>query len=113
MHFKGIFLITVIASMLSVTCSAQSPITPYKGKTLPAPKGMAYIPGGSVIIKYGQNDSDSSSYRKISLSSFYIDKTEVTNKEYRAFVNWVIDSVAVTTYLKDDSKYFLKSNSDS
>jgi formylglycine-generating enzyme required for sulfatase activity len=34
--------------------------------------------------------------RRDSSKGFYISKTEVTNKEYRQFVNWVIDSIAHT-----------------
>src|SRR5690606_14948150 len=44
--------------------------------------------------------------RNVSLSAFFIDETEVTNKQYRDFVNWVADSVAITDYLNDD-QYFL------
>jgi len=67
---------------------------------------MVYIPGGSVTIKYSQSSTDTNSKKRVSLSSFYIDKTETTNQQFRMFTEWVIDSVAVVAYLKDD-KYFL------
>jgi gliding motility-associated lipoprotein GldK len=36
-----------------------------------------------------------------------MDQTEITNSQYKMFVNWVRDSIAVTNYLGDD-KYYLK-----
>jgi len=73
------------------------------GKNLPAPPGMAYIPSGTILYKTGTDTL--SDGKNVSLSAFFIDKTEVSNKQYRQFVNWVADSIAVTDYLKDDS-YF-------
>jgi gliding motility-associated lipoprotein GldK len=70
-------------------------------KRLIPPQGMVYIPSGTFMYKM-LND-DNTEQRKVSVSAFFIDKTEVTNKQYQAFVNWVADSVAVTDYLHDDS----------
>jgi formylglycine-generating enzyme required for sulfatase activity len=70
-------------------------------KRLIPPQGMVYIPSGTFMYKM-LND-DNAEQRKVSVSAFFIDKTEVTNKQYQAFVNWVADSVAVTDYLHDDS----------
>jgi len=67
------------------------------------PEGMVYIPSGTFLYKM-LND-DKAEQRKVSVSAFFIDKTEVNNKQYRAFVNWVADSVAITDYLHDDSFY--------
>lgn len=40
---------------------------------------------------------------------FYFKKTEVTNKEYREFVYWVVDSIARRLLAEDgDSKYFIE-----
>ncbi|HXS35590.1 MAG TPA: SUMF1/EgtB/PvdO family nonheme iron enzyme [Flavipsychrobacter sp.] len=120
MHLKNISLglLSIIPLLLlSPKCFSQreraTRIKAYKGSTLPAPAGMAYVKGGSILIKYGQNDSDSSSYKQVSLSSFFIDKTEVSNAQYRQFVNWVIDSIAVTNYLKDDKYFKYNAHSDS
>lgn len=100
-------------TLLSLSCTAQR-VNPRKVKafnenTLPAPEGMAYVPGGSITIRYG---GDSANIKKYSLSPFFIDKTEVTNSQYREFVNWVIDSVAIAGYLKDAS-YFRDAIRDS
>src|ERR1700733_11482089 len=73
-------------------------------KRLIPPDGMVYIPSGTFYYKM-LND-DKAEQRKVSVSAFFIDKTEVNNKQYQAFVNWVADSVAITDYLHDDS-FFL------
>ena len=124
MYIKSSFLFAVVlfiaASSLSDFCSAQKsnpnpnpsqlksrtrPVIPFRHVTLAAPPGMVYIPGGSVTIKYSQSSTDTNSKKRVSLTSFYIDKTEVTNQQYRLFTEWVIDSIAVVNYLKDE-KYF-------
>lgn len=112
--YTGVLFIT--ASSLSTISIAQDnpnyhksrtrPVIPYRHLTLAAPPGMVYVPGGSVTIKYSQSSTDTNSKKRVSLSSFYMDKTEVTNQQYRMFCEWVIDSLAVVNYLKDD-KYFL------
>jgi len=67
------------------------------------PEGMVYIPSGTFLYKMLSDDQ--SEQRKVSVSAFFIDKTEVNNKQYQAFVNWVTDSVAITDYLHDDAFY--------
>jgi formylglycine-generating enzyme required for sulfatase activity len=109
-------LLFAAASSLSTDSIAQAnpnyhrsrtrPVIPFRHLTLAAPPGMVYIPGGSVTIKYSQSSTDTNSKKRVSLSSFYIDKTEVTNQQYRMFTEWVIDSIAIVNYLKDDW-YFL------
>ncbi|RKR82782.1 gliding motility-associated lipoprotein GldK [Mucilaginibacter gracilis] len=83
-------------------------VRPYTGKTLTAPPGMIYIPAGTIYESSTIKDSINAdtSTRRVSLSSFFMDMTEVSNKQYRKFVDWVADSVAVTTYLKNDPKFF-------
>lgn len=61
------------------------------------PLGMVYIPSGSYIM--GQNDQDvpflhQTRAKTVSVQAFYMDQTEITNNEYRQFVNWVRDSIA-------------------
>jgi len=81
----------------------------FKGGTLPAPPGMVYVPSGTILYKSSLDSNDVG--RNVSLSAFFIDKTEVTNKQYRAFVDWVADSIAVTDFLNDD-QYFLADAGD-
>lgn len=70
----------------------------FKNKTIPL--GMVFIPPGRTLI--GMTDEDQTFYsgntsRMTSFPAFYMDQTEITNAEYRQFVNWVRDSVAVTS----------------
>lgn len=66
------------------------------------PYGMTYVGSGTLHI--GQSDQDIfNSYtqrpKAISIPGFFIDDTEITNNEYRQFVDWVRDSIA-HTYLE-------------
>lgn len=61
------------------------------------PYGMVYVPSGTLHI--GPSDQDVSNtfvqrQKAISIQGFYMDDTEITNNEYRQFVNWVRDSLA-------------------
>jgi len=63
------------------------------------PYGMVYVPSGTLHI--GQSDQDvfqtySQKPKSISIQGFFMDDTEITNNEYRQFVNWVRDSIAHT-----------------
>lgn len=111
LKYVSIMLIAFLA-YLPFSVEAQKRVRAYNRNSIPAPPGMVYVPGGSIVIKYNTQNSDSTGYKQVSLSPFFIDKTEVTNKQYREFVNWVIDSIAVTNYLNDD-KYFTNRNRDS
>ena len=62
----------------------------------PTPFGMVLIPMGSFVM--GPNDEDiswslNSKSRTVSIEAFWMDETEITNNEYRQFVNWVRDSI--------------------
>ncbi|MCK5782499.1 MAG: gliding motility lipoprotein GldK [Flavobacteriales bacterium] len=61
-----------------------------------APFGMAHIPAGAFTM--GAADYDIASTmtapsRTVSVASFSMDETEITNNEYRQFVYWVRDSL--------------------
>ncbi|MFI2742951.1 gliding motility lipoprotein GldK [Zhouia sp. PK063] len=63
------------------------------------PYGMVLVPGGSFIM--GKSDDDVADVRDaptktVTVRAFYMDETEITNSEYREFVNWVRDSVTRT-----------------
>ena len=73
-----------------------------KFKNRGIPYGMIYVPQGKALI--GLNDEDitfsqSSPGKMTSFSAFYMDQTEISNAEYRQFVNWVRDSIAVKQVL--------------
>ena len=63
----------------------------------PDPYGMLFIPQGS--FNMGPNDQDAAwsltaQSKTVSIRSFWMDETEITNTEYRQFINWVRDSIA-------------------
>lgn len=63
----------------------------------PDPYGMVFIPQGS--FNMGQNEQDIASQttamtKTVTVQSFWMDDTEITNSEYRQFVEWVRDSIA-------------------
>lgn len=75
------------------------------------PYGMVYIPSGTLHI--GQSDQDYNNSltqrtKSISIQGFFMDETEITNNEYRQFVNWVRDSIAAKTlggdFIRTDEK---------
>ena len=65
----------------------------------PHPYGMVFIPQGSFTMGAGGVDIAHSHLiqpKTVSVSGFYMDQTEITNDEYRQFVDWVRDSIART-----------------
>ena len=69
------------------------------------PYGMVYIPQGSFNMGPGDQDvpyAHVTQHKTVSVAAFYIDETEITNNEYRQFVNWVRDSIA-RVYLADNA----------
>jgi len=61
------------------------------------PYGMVYVPSGTLHIGTGDEDVSKalvSRPKSISIQGFFMDETEITNNEYRQFVNWVRDSIA-------------------
>ena len=60
------------------------------------PFGMELIPSGSFVM--GKSEEDMASglnapTKTVTIKSFYMDNTEITNAEYREYVNWVKDSI--------------------
>ncbi|MCB0523936.1 MAG: SUMF1/EgtB/PvdO family nonheme iron enzyme [Saprospiraceae bacterium] len=61
------------------------------------PYGMVYVPSGQLHIGVGDEDLSRSMVarpKSISIQGFFMDDTEITNNEYRQFVDWVTDSIA-------------------
>ncbi|UJH66336.1 gliding motility lipoprotein GldK [Allomuricauda sp. SCSIO 65647] len=63
------------------------------------PYGMELIPRGAFVM--GKADEDQAKVlnaptRTVTVRSFYMDDTEITNSEYRQFVEWVKDSTTRT-----------------
>lgn len=74
------------------------------------PFGMVLVPSGSFIM--GQADQDVAATqinmnRQVTISSFYMDDTEITNHEYRQYVNALLaDSVSTLGEEEIMAKYY-------
>ena len=69
---------------------------PYKQEL---PLGMVYIPAGTFIMGQVDQDVTISQFpqnKQVTISAFYMDETEISNSEYKQFVNWVRDSIAIS-----------------
>ena len=101
---KNIYIF--ILSILVLSCGnniskSKGELVGIKGKKYypEKPYGMVLVPGGSFIM--GKSDDDLAAVndaptKTVSVRSFYMDETEITNAEYRQFVRWVRDSVIRT-----------------
>ena len=61
------------------------------------PYGMVYVPSGTLHIGPSDQDVNTSltaRQKSISIQGFFMDDTEITNNEYRQFIEWVRDSIA-------------------
>ena len=96
---KKLIAFAAILSLL-VSCGSsgdKGELVGVKGKKWhpEKPFGMALIPGGAFIM--GKSDDDLANVqdaptKTVTVRSFYMDETEITNSEYRQFVEWVKDS---------------------
>lgn len=74
----------------------------------PAPFGMVYVERGSFVM--GPTDDELHEFnpsRNVSVESFWMDDTEITNSEYRQFVYWVRDSIARKILSQADPEYMI------
>lgn len=79
------------------------------------PYGMTLVPGGAYIM--GKSDDDLANVqdaptKTVTVRSFYMDETEITNSEYRQFVEWVKDSTIRTRLAILADEQGLKPGSD-
>ena len=111
-------LIAVVLAGCSTSNSDQGELTGVRKKSKPFyqpdPYGMVFVPMGSYTMGVGGQDIAGTYLtegKTISVSSFYMDETEITNNEYREFVYYVRDSLA-RTYLGevDPDKYLITQN---
>lgn len=95
-------MVTIATTALLAGC-AKAPkgfLAGVYGKSKPetTPYGMVFIPRGSFTM--GSNDQSivwnlQSKQTTKSIDAFWMDETEITNGEYREFVNYVRDSIAL------------------
>jgi sulfatase modifying factor 1 len=106
------FLIVVLAGGILSGCGGggdRGELTgvPQRSFKAEVPYGMVYIPGGSFMM--GQTDQDvtfaqTAQPKQVTQPPFFMDQTEITNSEYKKFVFWVRDSIAITNFV-NDNKY--------
>jgi len=95
---KFILLTAVLVLVASCNSGDRGQLVGVKGKSWhpEKPYGMTLVPGGAFIM--GKSDDDLAGVqdaptKTATVRAFYMDETEITNSEYRQFVEWVRDSV--------------------
>jgi gliding motility-associated lipoprotein GldK len=98
---KLIALTATLSFLISCGSSDRGELVGVRGKKWrpEKPFGMTLIPGGAYIM--GKSDDDLANVqdaptKTVTVRSFYMDETEITNSEYRQFVEWVRDSTILT-----------------
>ncbi len=79
------------------------------------PYGMVKVKGAAFAM--GMNDEDpfrafDATVKTVSVESFWMDETEITNNEYRQFVQWVVDSMARTMLADADDRFLVTQDGD-
>jgi gliding motility-associated lipoprotein GldK len=95
---KFILLTTVLVLVASCNSGDRGQLVGVQGKKWhpEKPYGMTLVPGGAFIM--GKSDDDIAGVndaptKTATVRAFYMDETEITNSEYRQFVEWVRDSI--------------------
>jgi formylglycine-generating enzyme len=100
-HMKKLLLLLIVVSTLAGCSGGQrgelTGVSPRETWIQYNPYGMNYIHFGSYVM--GPSDQDvpyalNNKSKTVTVGAFYMDDTEITNNEYRQFVNWVVDSIA-------------------
>ena len=102
---KGLLFLLALLTIVGCGKGNQGELLGLKQKKFfpVKPHGMALIPGGSFIM--GSSDEDilaanDNITRTVTLRSFWMDETEISNSEYQQFVEWVKDSIIRTELAK-------------
>ncbi len=98
LKFPLMLLTVLLSSLLFFAFESKSVLRNTKLRT---DAQMAYIPGGSYYMGASDEQIDNSlmNHKKlVSVSSFWMDKTEITNEQYRRFVGYVADSLKYLNY---------------
>jgi len=95
---KFIAFTAIMSFLISCNSGDRGELVGVKGKKWhpEKPYGMTLVPGGSFIM--GKPDNDfvgvmDAPTKTVTVRSFYMDETEITNSQYRQFVYWVRDSI--------------------
>ena len=102
---KLLFSSIALVFLLTTSCGSKSrskgELVGVKGKKWypEKPYGMELIPRGAFIMGKAEEDQAkvlNAPTKTVTVRSFYMDDTEITNSEYRQFVEWVKDSITRT-----------------
>lgn len=98
---KTIAFALISISLFSCGSSDKGELVGVKGKKWypEKPYGMTLVPGGAFIMGKSEDDLANvgdATTKTVTVTSFYMDETEITNSEYRQFVEWVKDSIIRT-----------------
>ena len=97
---KKLLLIRLISAALASCSTRTGHLTGVLVRPMyfpEVPLGMVYVNSGGFTM--GENDQDvpflhQTRPKTVSVQAFYMDQTEISNNEYRQFVEWVRDSIA-------------------
>lgn len=113
----GLIIATIFALSSCGKSGGNGELTGVQGRGKwfePAPYGMTFIHRGSFNI--GPDDQDptwsSTPTKTVSVDAFWMDDTEITNNEYRQFVNWVRDSIARTILGEQYPEFMISEDRD-
>lgn len=89
MNKSAFFNLVLCVLMASCSSKKEKTVENDAVSTNSVPDGMVYIPSGTFMMggKTEQADYDEFPRRKITISSIYMDITEVTNAQFKAFVD--------------------------
>ena len=98
LKFPLMLLTVLLSSLLFFAFESQRVLRNTRVRT---DAQMSYVPGGSYYMGASDEQIDNSlmNHKKlISVSGFWMDRTEITNEQYRRFVNYVADSLKYLNY---------------
>lgn len=82
---------------------------PYDIQNLPNPPGMVFVQGGRTILGSFEQDlfgARDNIERTVTVNSFYMDETEITNKDWKEYVYYqfhpMVEEMGKDTEIKDD-----------
>ncbi len=107
----GVYVVLLVLLFASCKNDGNGELRDIKQKywSEPNPYGMLFVEKGSFDM--GPNDQNAfwafnSMNKKVTVESFFMDESEITNNEYKQFVGWVRDSVVrnfIFHRIKDNS----------
>ena len=104
----AIVLIALAAVVIYVNFKGERPVSESRPPT--APEGMIYVPGGKFMMGRNDGSSDEGPAHEVEVKPFFLDAQEVTNQDYKRFVDatgrsapkhWKLNGA----YVPDEARY--------